>query len=362
MYSILGMKNPIAVSNTWSLRFAKRVLDHRLKTAIRYYRQNPTYVKSEHILFRIISHLGLNLKLEDQFLENIILSKAFKAGNSQGFASYQNIGKVQRNNFYGINTDEIILMKECYHSLDSVKAIWKSATPVKILRHPQTHFGYGLLTPKNYVMNKGLAIIEIDINLLHMMHVAWYREQTRLKRQGLIDTIPNVGFFLGQYVLPNTLLSHINQVIINRNILLTDLAMPESEDYNPIPTNIPRNYNWFDKDTQAIFNRAQSGNWSIANIANNITGVAGEKALSFMDTPQMLYNRQNKWAYMLSFTHFVRHALTTPERPDRANQTNYLRPLQRELGYMMNRKVFEHPAWSDITFPYLDEIEYILNQ
>lgn len=361
MFNLVGVPSNIRKEDTWHLKYANRVIDNRLQRAINWYRHNNYYVGGYHILHRIIEGFAMPKDIPDHLVSGYINNsdKAFYHANSLGLSSDRNIGKLHYGNFYGPNTTEIIVQIDNYWDWDWVKKNWINLSPVTVLRHDQNHISYNLMTNKNYVDHRGFAIIQIDINLLHMQYAAWLKHHRELKLVNPDHKLPNTGYFLGMVVLPNMLPSHFNQVIINKNILLTDENMPKTIDYVGTSFYVNNNSKELDADIKDIFTRARRSEYNVEKIAQNIHGVGDVRAYEFMDTPKILLNRQNKWIYVLAISRFLRHCLLTPLRRSKDVNNNYLSRFRTELVSLQGGNVFRDNRISDLHEFYLEEIEWL---
>lgn len=361
MFHLIGFPTVVRKEETWHNKFATRPIDRRLQKAINWYRHNYYYVGGYHILYRIIEGFAMPKNIPDAYVSSYINNndKAFIHANALGLTSHRSMGKIHYGNFYGPNTSEVIIQVDEYWDWEWVKENWKDLAPVTVLRHDQTHISYNLMTNKNYVDRDGLAIIQIDINLLHMQYAAWLRHHREIKMVNPDHSLPNIGYFLGMYVLPNMLPSHINQVIINKNILLTDEEMSKTIDYVGTSFYINTNSSGLEKDIEEVFQRARRGLYDIRKIAENIRGIGDVGAQVFMDTPKVLLTRNNKWAYTLAMTRFLRHCLMTPMVRSSDINSSYIRRLQNELDHLKSGSVFNNSGIRDLKDYYTEEIEWL---
>ena len=113
------------------------------------------------------------------------------------------------------------------------------------------------MSRKNYVEKEGFCVVEVDIVLLHLQYMAFLRHHKQVKFVNSEHTIPNIGYFLGMIVLPNMLISHFNQVIINRFCLETDEMMSETMDYCGTSFYINPNSKLIENDIAEVFKNAK---------------------------------------------------------------------------------------------------------
>ena len=343
-----------------------RNLQLRIERAVNWYRNNRYYVDSRHILYRIIESFNIPKLIPDDAVENYIRDRAFKHSVAMGLTSNLNIGRIHPGSFYGFNTKEVYIAIDISHSWDYVRRHYMDLSPVRILRHDQNHISYNLQTPNNYVDRHGFAIIEIDINLLHMQYLAWYREQKAIKMVSLAaghpdHAIPNVGYFLGMVCLPNALYSHMDQVLINKNIMLTDDEMSSTMDYVGTSFYVNTNSKLIDSVIEDVFGRMRSGDYDIDRVVLNTFGIRGNNAYEIQDTPHVLLNRQNKWAYLLACSRYIRHCLRIPRGTWRNVNKSYINQFQRELIWMKHGNVFNDRAIRELKPYFEEEIQWLYN-
>lgn len=359
MFYIVGISNQIKPPEARKLNFSNDFLDYRTLKSINWYRNNITYVDSSNVLCRLIDSFAMPEGMDEEYIDTYIYRRAFSHGNSFGLTSDQNIGKIHYGNFYGPLGKEVILMVDNRWDWNYVKANWINLCPLRVLRHDQTHVSFNILGKKNYIENENLSILEIDINLLHMQYEAWRRHHRNVKMVNPQHKLPNVGYFVGMVVLPNTIPSHLNQVLINKFTLLTDTSMVETMDYMGVPFTVQFNENELDRNVEDVGRRLKMNNANVMTYANGIRGINKETALSFQDTPNVLLNRQNRWAYTLAFSRFLRHCLRAQNIPDKLSNKVYLERFKRENRALAYDKVFTDFRISDL-YPYFEEeIEYL---
>ena len=361
MFNLIGIKSRFQNPRLYKLGFANRLLDRRLQRALNWYRNNYYYVQSNHVLYKLIQSFGMPKALPDEYVETYIYNRAFKHGNAFGFTSDRAIGKLFYGNFYGINSTEVIVQVDNNWKWENIKSNWSEMAPVRILRHNQTHFSFNLLTHKNYVESTGLSIIEIDINLLHMQYLAWYRHHKKIKMVNPSHEVPDVGYFLGMVVLPNALASHFNQVIINQHCLMTDEFMPKTIDYVGTSFYINSNFREAEDNIKSVFELCRKNSFNIQTYCDNIIGVDDVSARDFNDTPQTFLTRNNKWVYLLACSRFIKHCLMTPAREDRLVNKEYVVRMKYELQQVINGKVFNDYKIAELKPYYTEEIEYLKN-
>lgn len=361
MFNLIGIPTNIRKAKGIHVIYGKRVLADRLKRAISWYRNNFYYVDSSNILYRIIENFAMPKNLPDEYIEQYVYNRAFIHGNAMGLNNDRSLGKLFYGNFYGSNTIDIITMIEGDWKWDYVKKYWMDLSSVRVLRHNQTHLSYNLMSRKNYVEKEGFCVVEVDIVLLHLQYMAFLRHHKQVKFVNSEHTIPNIGYFLGMIVLPNMLISHFNQVIINRFCLETDEMMSETMDYCGTSFYINPNSKLIENDIEEVFKNARRNSWDIKEICTNLVGVDDIRAIEYQDTPKVFLSRNNKWVYLLAVSRFLISCLMTPNRQDRYVNQGYLNRLQIEMRSYNKGQVFSDPKIRDLKEYWDMELGWLLN-
>lgn len=212
-----------------------------------YYRRATNYINPENVLA-----IALDLFDESVLGTTDILSLYFGAKEQVSrierqlrFTSDTNTGKrLEHGWFYGTKNEHVLSVR----LEDSLKQIvgyvkgdkkWEDFVPVKVVKHPFVDFAYNIPTSVEYVKCKKTytshaidintpIIVHVDLALLFVMYRLW-RMSGYSHQQGSYRTTAN---FIGEFVMPNMLASHINVVYWNRLLLK---VLGEDDDLPNIP-------------------------------------------------------------------------------------------------------------------------------
>lgn len=192
---------------------ARRGLSRNTERVLQYYRNNPTIVKSNHFLVKLIQSIaiphGLNTERYYDNVENISthLAMAMKMTSS----TYK--GSLFNSVFYP-GSNEIIISRTNEINLEVAVKNWRQLVPVKVIRHPISDLGLALPDGTQDVSETGLAVIMVDIPLLALQYRAFCQHEEYTK--GSDGAQLTVMQFVRMYVIPNMLVSHVDYVIFNR--------------------------------------------------------------------------------------------------------------------------------------------------
>lgn len=195
-------------------QYVRDGLRRSLGTTLAYYRRNPTAVKSNHFLVRLLQSITVpqsqNLLRYYDNVDAIALnvSMALKMTSS----IYR--GSLFNQVFYGEDSSEILIAHNEAFDIEQANRDWANLCPVKVLRHPRSDLGLGLLDGREHGIESGLAVVSINITMLAIQYRAF-----RLNEQAVVgdsESQRSVAQFIRMYVLPNMLLSHLDIALFNR--------------------------------------------------------------------------------------------------------------------------------------------------
>ena len=208
-------------------------LKRNLSTVIRYYRRNPTAVKAQHFLVRLLQSITVPHSLTaDRYYANVDAA-SLNISMSLKMTSAIFKGEVHRGVFYGGDNPEILIASD--ESFDPIKAErnWHNLCPVTVLQHFRSDLGLNLLDGTDTSAESGTAVVKINITMLAMQYRCFRLEQTALA-EGTDYTPLTVQQFVRMYVIPNMLFSHLDVAVFNRMVKLKKgLPLGKSEKTHP---------------------------------------------------------------------------------------------------------------------------------
>ena len=217
MYKLFNYASPITTGavNVPGWKYVRDGLRQNLGTVISYYRKNPTAVKSDHFLVRLMQSVTIPVthNLERYFANvdamSLNLSMALKMTSSISKGSLFN------GVFYGKDTKEILIAHTDYFDIFEANRNWQNVCPVRVLSHPMTDTGLNIPDGRTTSIEGGIAVIAININMLMVMYRA-FRANEWLERGQFGESERSYMQFVRMYVLPNMLFSHLDVVLFNR--------------------------------------------------------------------------------------------------------------------------------------------------
>jgi hypothetical protein len=199
---------PVMFPRRWDyIRTGLQINIERVQTFAQIY---PVAVASSHFLIRLLMSLGIPMSVPLARYYDAVDARAKAAASVMNMTSSYAHGRVHEGIFYGAGCQEIILLDENYFDFMWVHDNWREACPITVLMHPKSDLNMLLPNGKSYSDEEGLVVVSINLAMLAVMYRAFTLEQTRKS-----DSLSPYQF-VGGYVLPNMLASHVDVAVFNR--------------------------------------------------------------------------------------------------------------------------------------------------
>lgn len=213
--------------------YLREGLKRNMNTVLRYYRRNPTAVKAQHFLVRLLQSIAVPQSLSPERYYANVDARALNISMALKMTSSIFRGEVHKGVFYGPDSSEVLIATD--ESFDPVAATknWQNLSPVTVLRHPRSDLSLDLPDGQDTGSESGLAVITINVSLLAIQYRAFRQDQIRVT-EGTDDAQLTAMQFIRMYVLPNMLPSHLDIALFNR-IANMQQGFPLGESYGRHP-------------------------------------------------------------------------------------------------------------------------------
>lgn len=215
-----------------------------------YYRNNNNYINPQHPLAIAINMFDESLIPEGDLIRAYYIAREQSVGiaNALGFTHDGHVGKIKnrglnyssRNEIYVSVSFDDTLTQLINYLAEPTAMRWVEWTPMKVVEHPFKDLAYDIPTSLQYVyrrketptyMINSPKIFHVDLALLFIMYRCWKLSTFCLTEDGDYRTPPN---FIGEFVMPNSLESHMNVSYRNRLISLCQGNTLEEFDFKPV--------------------------------------------------------------------------------------------------------------------------------
>lgn len=195
--------------------YAEAGLNRNLAIVKNYYSTRPFAVKSDHILARLLNNLGVSFNHPLERFYDIIDSRALPLSSVFRMTSSINKGIMFKGNFFGENSEEILMATDDGFNPHAVYRDWKTTSAVTVLMHPKSDLGFTLANGKKSGTETGVSVVQINIPMLAVQFRAFLQDQKVNFIDKGLDT-RTVAQFIHMYVLPNMLDSQLDIALFNR--------------------------------------------------------------------------------------------------------------------------------------------------
>lgn len=217
MYKLFDYESPVATGavtvSGW--KYVRDGLRQNLGTVLSYYRKNPTAVKSQHFLVRLIESFAVPRSLElDRYYDNVA-DRALNISMALKMTSSIFKGSLFNGVFYGGDNKEILVAHTDWFDFWECNRNWENVCPVRVLSHSFTDLGLNIPDGRVTSIESGLNVIAINIPMLMIQYRAFRRNEWEERGQ-YGENERSVMQFVRMYVLPNMLFSHLDVALFNR--------------------------------------------------------------------------------------------------------------------------------------------------
>lgn len=317
------MKNP-----QWS--YIKDGLRKNLGMIIRYYRRNPTAVKSSHFLVRLLQSITVpQSQVLERYYANVD-AMVMNLSMALGMTSSIFKGKIFKGIFYGPESHEILIAHNTYFDPFIAHREWKNLCPVKVLRHPISDLGLAIPDGRQTGTESGVAIISINVTMLAVMYRAFRLNEMVVSEES--ESQRSIMQFIRMYVLPNMLFSHLDVVLFNRiDNLQKGAPMGEATVKHPFyMTDYSKQINQVHKEILEWLNKADH---NFTGILRSVPAVVKNDMDEVMVLPEMAPTKQVIWALLISrlpvLSFMFRTAANEPGTRNRSEVNRTLRYFER---------------------------------
>ena len=340
-------------------------LYRNLSNVINFNRTNPTAVKSNHFLVRLLQSIAVPQSQNTERYYINVDTMALNLSMNLKMTSPIFKGEVHKGVFYGDGSTEILIAHN--EEFDPVKATknWENQIPVKVLRHPFSDLG--LIVPDGIKSStdEGLSVIAINIPLLAIMYRAFRINENSLSTQMSEDDVAyteserSIMMFLKMYVLPNMLPSHLDQAIFNR-IHYLEIGAPLGD--------CIRKHSFYQVDYSArmlyihnnILNMLHRVDKDFTGVLRSIPAVANISMFESMALPDIVETRQVLPAIFMARLNVLSFLFRIAKNGASAKNQSLVNEIRRTVRYYGHMGQLKTLLPYDIYFDTKEEINSIL--
>ena len=307
---------------------------HDLDHVVNYYRYGTFFSRTDHLLLRLITSVGVPLNYETGHYYDIASARALTAANSVGLSSSISAGRWHDSVFYG-GCLELIIGYIGQDSPYELQRNWRDIQAVKVLEHPVSNLSYTLPNGKMNNTETGLAVIAVDIPKLMMQYRGFVISQKMAQNRG-DETNLGIRDFIGKFVIPNMLYGQTDLVLFNRVYNLFT-GKPMGEAMRRHPFYLTDYSDLLDKGLDEVLKRITSIKLRYRDILEQIPRMFSDYPYAM---PDIAETRQIYWALFLSRFRVMQFLVDVNGEEGRHYNQSLLNELKIDLKRFKSDNIF----------------------
>ena len=331
MYNILNTVGKNRASNFHFVPFnyALGVLSKDVDKFIERCRQVPVAVRSDHQLVRTLQSLNVQYKGDLAAYRGFVESMMNSISGRLGYSCDRYKGTPffsSKAQFYGNRTIEILIADEADFDLNDIESRWEDLRPLRVLSHPRSDITIEYLDGKSKFTESGICVIEVNVPMMAVMFQLWRDRPRKISDRATHDP----AFFIGAYVIPNMVWSHLDVAIMNR---ISRQFFNESygrSDYSPpfYVTDMSSRIDDFAKKFNELVSK-DTTDWY--DVLRNIPALSAEDMLQVHRLPKMSYNSQSIWSLFAARMNLITYLLGVSKRSSSSKNVSEIIKIERVL-------------------------------
>lgn len=274
--------------------YVKRQMLSQVNNVITYYRRNPIYIKSDHILVRLLDNIHIFETADPYKFIDDVAFKSDSTTNALHMTSAFNKGKMFNGVFYGGSNPEILLsVSDIFNAIDD-ESRWWSVDSVKFIKTCKSDTLMHLPNGKQYSSEVGLTIVAIDVPRLALQ----YRSYLRFSKGKQISA--STPMFIARFVIPNMLKSQLELCLMNHFMNYYNDVIVDNTIYAKHPFILLDIHTHFNRAINQVVYNVKKSKLSFGAILQTIPAIIGKDATDILKIPDMMSTSQVDWAIALS--------------------------------------------------------------
>ncbi len=286
-------ERPIFKFPEWD--YIRRTLAAQNTKIVEFYRRNPTTVKSNHILVRLIDSFNVPYREDLGIYTGQVRDKAYALAMALRITTPAFKGRVFTEGYFaGSGSREIIVAVNEPFSLSESIANWRDLQPIKVLSHGNTQLLSPILDGRRPVQQGGLFIVGINIPLLALQYQCWRKEYTVGK-----DSPLGIEHFIRMFPIPNMIYSFQDYAVFNRiNLISQNKDIPKA--YNPHSFQLIDLSQRVDASLARHVQYIKQKPMPYDQLLKTLPAINVPNLAYTLKIPDTLYTRQIKWALAMA--------------------------------------------------------------
>jgi hypothetical protein len=293
-----------------------------------YYRQSNALASATHPLLRMLFTIQAAMTDDPYTTVDAVRENALTYASLQSITTSVSNGKAFNSVFYDSPVTEILIGHDDPFRIGEESERWEDIRAVQVLSHPKSDLYLQVLNGKPYSDQEGIAVIGINIPLLALQYWHYLHAPQHIVRDG------NVQSFLGRYVIPNMLPSHVEIAWLNQ-MFLTYYGVPvDTYDISRTHALSMPNYQHMALGiVDQVLERLGKCSQRFDHLLQNIPSFYSKDMLQALAMPAVLETQQVQWALLAASNRYLSWLtdIVSGSNKQSANKT-YASDLKQRIG------------------------------
>jgi hypothetical protein len=287
---------PIVTERLWFN--ARNILQRNLDTVVNFYNEAPMVVKGDHFLVRLLHSIPVSTKLDTlRYYENVS-DIAMTLSNAMKFTSPISQGKVRSDYLLNNGSNEIIIGTDESFDVRDADKNWKKLRPLEFLRHPRSDLGFNLPDGIKSGGEAGFVVAKVNIPMLALQYRNWLMEEDAIALETGRARL-TTAHFVHQYVLPNSMFSYMDLVVLNRFHNLV-IGKPLGVSTRRLPCALVSMNAEVLTAPFAIIKELMTKNMNLQALMRNIPLLTAKNMYEIIGLPEVVMTQQVTWAFAIA--------------------------------------------------------------
>lgn len=271
----------------------RKTLGYNISKIIKYYTDRNFAVKNTFILSRVLEHIPVYINQPADAYVTMVERKVNYLTKHFKVTSDIEKGVVHPGYFFGKGNSELIFNMYDYFNPFAVEKGWKSANPIKVLKHNLNDMRLLLPIGKETTSRKGICSVQINFTMLALK----YREFMKEKQFSDLQLTKNN--FIYKHVVNLMVGDILDHVILNK-------IMDKYYDREEVLPQTKHVFKLFEPDKQLeryidnVLDIITRKNHDYVNTLRNIQLITHKDASELLKLPDFMPNKQLLWGMFIS--------------------------------------------------------------
>lgn len=336
----------------------RNVIDNLAYTLERYH-DRPSNLNRSNPIINLLINIGFSLDVPLEQYMRIAEERIFYLTFVENFTSTSSYGTLLPGKFYGHGTKELILVDTNDFDYRQHIKNWKEVSPLNVVLSNISDFSY--LIPdggQNWELESGLYVFSLNLKKLLFVYYMWNKQNSEYIKSGEDKVVLGTHHLVKMIILPNTLISQINMIILNR-LMNFYYGKPMSRPLKKLPFTLKDMTNRIDSSLETMLDILSRTTYTYETLLSSIPAVTSPNMYAFLQMPDLPPTRQVNWVYAVSRASIFRFLIDLGGPEDIQMNRRLLVDARININYLKTEHLLKHRLTPYLYDEVEDDLEYI---